>query len=55
LHAGQEVGAQVCTEKSDLVHVHVSPPDYIASLLKVANKFLENVAEFKYLGTVLTN
>jgi hypothetical protein len=30
-------------------------PDYRTKLLYVPNKFYENVAKFKYLGTMLTN
>jgi hypothetical protein len=38
------------------VHVHVSSPDYRAKYyIKVINKSLEYMAEFKYLGMALTN
>jgi len=55
LEAGKEVGLEVNTEKTGLLlfchHLILGQSHDV----KIANKSSENVSDFKYLGTTVTN
>jgi hypothetical protein len=50
----KEVGLDVNTEKTK-VYIAVSSPEWQHHELKIANKAIKNVTQFKHLGTTVTN
>jgi hypothetical protein len=55
LDAGNEVGLEVYPEKSKYTLISHSQKLGQKHSIKIANRFSEDVAKFKYLGTALTD
>jgi hypothetical protein len=55
LEASRDVGLEICAEKTKYMIMFRHPNSGQNQNRRIADESFENVAEFKYLGTALTN